>query len=253
VDYVNFFESQKEAVMRLMRTVVLYDGQPVEILAVTDHISDGHLRAYIRPIGLTEEEFRAQKQPPVGNTIPSDHPAAGEFMDKWLEENPSSGVMRKHLSSPLFNKFRPFELGMCNVAPYTYYVERQPNRKSEQGLIKTMLHVRKLSTESPEEGENGYNDVGMYGPEFKACILGQHPTPQRCLEGLSDPRYANRSAAFHRDFALVKGPIDSLFLAYKASIIGSLPHGDFSKVKIGEQFRYTREVVDELKLFNSIQ
>ena len=250
MEYVNFFEHVKEASMRLRGTIVLYDGSPVEILAVSDHIGDGHIRAYILPTGYTPQE---QGLRPDCDQYPSDHPGLGPYLDEWMAKNPNTGVQRKHLSSPLFNKFRPFELGMCNVAPYTYYVERQPNRKSEQGLIKSMLHIRRLSAQNPEDGENGYDSVPIWGPEFKACILGEHPTPYRCLQGLSDTRYENKSAAFNRNFALVKGPIDSLFLAYNATIIGSLPNGDFSKVKIGEEYRHTREVVDNLHLFETIQ
>lgn len=251
MEYVNFFENQKEAQMRLQGTVVLYDGEPVEIFAVTDHVKDGHLRAYIRPIGASFEEQSARPQPTGINNYPPGHDGAGTYLDEFIAKNPSCGLIRKHLSSPKFNKFRPFELGMYWDPPYVYYVERQPNRKTEQGLIPSMC-VSKQLTPSHMDGASPNNPLDLYGPEMRRCILGEHPTPSRCLDGLISNKYANTAAAFHRHFALVKGPVDTMFLAYKSRVIGVLPHADFSKVRIGEDFKYCKEVVQDLHLFNDV-
>lgn len=252
MEYKNFFENQKEAYSRLNATVVMYDGEPVEIITITDHVGDGILRAYIRPIGYTLDEGISLPKPMGINNFPPGHPSAGTYMDSFIEDNPSCGIKRKRMDSPKFNKFRPYELGMYWDPPYIYYVERQPNRKMEQGLIQSMLVVKQLSP-ARDGGENISGSVDMYGPEMKRCILGEHPSPQRCLEGLLDNKYANTAAAFHRHFALVKGPIDTMFLGYKSSVIGQLPNGDFSQVRLGSDYTYCKEVVDELGLFTTIK
>jgi hypothetical protein len=52
-----------------------------------------------------------------------------------MAEHPAAGILRKQMNSPLFNKFRPYPLGMCNTkGQRAYYLERQPNRKTEQGF-----------------------------------------------------------------------------------------------------------------------
>lgn len=248
MEYKNFFENVSEARIRLSGTVVLYDGQPVEILAIAEH-QDGILRAYVRPTGFTEDELVRIPRPDVHQMM---NGTVGPYLDKFIEQNPGCKIVRKHLSSPLFSKFRPFELGMCWASPEIYYVERQPNRKTEQGLTRSMILARRLSTDSGNMFPPSPDEIDIFGPEFKSCILGEHPTPYRCLEALSNPRIANKAAAFHRHFALVKGPIDTLFLSYKSNVIGVLPNGDFSKVKLGAEHKYCKEVVEELNLFSSI-
>jgi hypothetical protein len=252
VDYPNFFESQKEAVIRLQGTVVLHDGDPVEIVALADHLKDGNIYAYVRPIGLTQDEIEARQHPSGINQFnPNSSSHIGLFMDEWMKKNPSGQISRIPLSSLGFNKFRPYELGMYWDPPFVYYIERQPNRKTEQGLVPSMLVSRKLSLN--EEDNRVAHPIDLYGPEMYRCIKGEHPSPNRCLEGLTGSKYANNAAAFHRHFAFIRGPIDTLFLAYKTSCVGVLPHGDLSQIRLSRDFIYTKEVVDELHLFNDIR
>jgi hypothetical protein len=230
----------------------MYDDEPVEIITITDHVGDGILRAYVRPIGYTPEELEAMPNVVTGlNNFPPGHNGIGTYMDAFITDNPSCGIKQLRMDSPKFNKFRPYDLGMYWDPPHVYYVERQPNRRMEQGLISTMLLVKHL-TPTSEGGKPADGYVNMYGPEMRRCILGEHPSPTRCIEGLTNPKYANTAAAFHRNFALVKGPIDTMFLAYKQDVVGQMPHGDFSKVKLGADFTYCKEVVDELQLFDNI-
>jgi hypothetical protein len=161
------------------------------------------------------------------------------------------------MNSPLFNKFRPFPLGMCNVpGEGVFYIERQPNRKTEQGIISSMLDETLITTAPPmgKLSKSRYvgGAVSCYGSAFRACVMAEHPTAEECLVNLLDPEIVNTAAAFHRHFALARGPLNMLFLAYKTDIVGILPRNDFSQVRIGKDFRHTREVIEELKLFQSI-
>lgn len=248
--YINFYENIAEAQMRLRGTVVMYDGQPVHIWGIADHKGDGVFRAYVSPI---EDVNFAPAGNPV-NQIPANHPGFGPSMDTWMQSPAVKAldkfrIQRKKLDSPLFDKFRPFPLGMMNNKGKAVYVERQPNRpKTEQGLIDLMLYTIPIEL---TPGRSSH--VDMYTKEFKHCILGEHPTPKEVLDGLTSDKYVNESVAFNRKFALLKGPIDLLFLNYKGDTIGVLPNSDFSKVVIGRNFHYLKEVVDELNLFSDIR
>ena len=249
-EHINFYENLTEALLRLRRTVVLYDGEPYYLLTITNHKSDGIFRVYLQPFGGDRAKYGVFQS--IADMHPQEHPALGIELDEWLKKNPTSGILRKHMNSPLFNRFRPFPLGMCVQGTRAYYVERQPNRKSEQGLIGTMMH-QTLVTSSAEMRNAGFGDkIGIVSDEFRDCILGNHPTPKAALDGLLNPAYANEAMPFHRHFAFVRGPIDSLFLAYKTEVVGSLPNGDFSRIKLGKEQGHTKEVVADLKLFNDI-
>ena len=48
--YPNFYENLSEANKRLHGTVVLYDGHPYYILAISNHFTDGIMRVYMEPL-----------------------------------------------------------------------------------------------------------------------------------------------------------------------------------------------------------
>ena len=258
--YHNFFETVNEAYMRLRGTFVLYDGEPYNVLCITNHKEDGIWRIYLDPIGEGEDKlaYNTNNPPPCGN-YDSGHPNLGKMMDDWLDKRnlegmPGTKVIRKMMNSPKFNKFRPYPLGMCNFNGSVYYLERQPTRKSEQGLTHGMITSQSVNL-APDNGKRALNRsgmVGLYGPSFLACIKGTHPTAQECLDNLQDPDILNDAAAFHRQFAFVRGPLGMIFLAYKADIIGVLPNKDLSVLRLGRDFRHTREVVEILGTFGSV-
>ena len=263
--YNNFFETVNEAYMRLRGTFVLYDGEPYTVLCITNHKDDGIWRIYLDPLGYGKDQlaYNMANPPPCGNCT-SDYPGLGAEMDKWLDKmqtpeqggtGPGTKVIRKMMNSPKFNKFRPYPLGMCNFDGRVYYLERQPTRKSEQGLTHGMISsqdVNLLPTNDKQRlGRSGM--VDLYGPSFLACIKGDHPSAQECLDNLQDPEIANDAAAFHRQFALVRGPLGMIFLAYKADIIGVLPNKDLSVLRVGRDFRHTREVVEILGTFGTVE
>jgi hypothetical protein len=248
--YKNFYETLVEAQMRLRASIVIYDREPVYVWAVTDHKGDGAFRVYITPI----DKLKLINQGggfPV-NQVPGTHPSMGPKMDEWMAANPDSPLLRKKMDSPLFNKFRPFPLGMYNYNGFAYYTERQPQRpKTEQGLTEGAVMQTHITT-SPTN-EKYPMQCNMFTEGFRDCILGKHPSPKEVLDGLTSDEFVNTSVAFDRHFALARGPIDTLFLGYKRDIIGVLPHADFSTVTLGQKFHHCKEVVEDLSLFASIR
>jgi hypothetical protein len=256
VAHPNFYETIHETHMRLRGTFVMYDGEPYVVLCITNHRDDGIFRIYLEPIGNGEQAlaYNNPNGPPVHN-YGSDDPSLGQAMDKWMEKYPDTKIIRKMMNSPLFNKFRPFPLGMCNYEDRVFYLERQPSRKTEQGLTHSMVSCNRVNLGTMDNGNKGRSGgcmVGLYGASFRDCIKADHPSAQECLSNLTDREIINEAAAFHRQFALVRGPLDMIFLAYKTDIVGVLPNRDLSVLRLGREFWHTREVVDLLRLFETI-
>jgi len=241
--HVNFFENLNEALSRLKSTVVLYDGSPEYIWTITDHKGDGKFRVYMSPV-----EEVSNVNPPAIHQYPHGATSMGPELDAWMSANPNIKISRKMMNSPAFNRFRPFPLGMMNTGTIVNYLEREPSRpKMEQGLQSNMIASQRLSAavEMPRQ----HAHVDMYSEAFKACVLGSYPSPNEVLTKLTSGTYANEGVAFHRHFALIRGPIDTLFLAYKDSVVGVLPNGDYTKLKLGKKFKHVKEVAQELNLF----
>lgn len=248
--HVNFYETLKEAHIRLRNTVVLYDSVPYYVMAITNHMKDGIFRIYLAPLDETPGGLR--KWPDIGQFNP-DNPGLGPYIDKWLEQVPDSGVLRKQMNSPLFDKYRPFPLGMCNQGNRVVYLERAPARpKTEQGLIGTMIQEVPISLRNVEEPYRGKTSVSLTSFNMHNCITANHPDPQTCLTNLLSDEYQNEAAAFHREFALVKGPIGMVFLAYKTDVVGVLPKNNFEYLRLGKHFLHLREVCLDLGLFTNI-
>ncbi len=249
-EHVNFYENLREAHMRLRGTVVMYDKIPYYVMAITAHKPDGVFRIYLDPIG---KSVKGRPYPHDLPQFPADAPQLGVYLDTWLAANKDAVILRKKMNSSLFNKYRPFPLGMCNYGKNTFYIERQPNRKTEQGLVKSMLFESLITTGSRGDSPKAaFKSIDVHTDAFRDCILAAHPTAEECLKNLTDSEIEDDSAAFHRHFALVRGPIDMLFLAYKEDIVGVLPRGDFSSVRLGRDFTHCTEAVQELDLFKAI-
>lgn len=253
--YPNFYESHDEALRRLRGTVVMYDDLPYYVYAITAINDDGIFRAYLYPIGGDNDSPGGRPWPDT-DMYNSNNPSLGPALDNWMAtaSGKKSGMIRKKLNSPKFNRFRPFPLGMYNHKSKCYYLERQPNRKGEQGLIRSMIDSTLITSGVVSENEEyiARERVDVFSQAFRDCILNNHPTAQECLDNLLNPEIANEAVGFNRHFALVRGPIDLLFLAYKSDVIGVLPNNDLSSVRLGRSFQHTREVVESLNLFNSV-
>lgn len=250
-EYVNFYENMVEAQRRLLNTIVLYDKEPYNVLNIADHRGDGVFRVYLVPvathrnISFPDNYFRLVHG--------SDEQA--KFLDDWLktDEGKKTGILRKKMNSPLFNKFRPFPLGMLNCTNgKTYYLERTPTRNTEQGLGRNAVIAHLVALSEEKDRGRGWS-ANLEGPDFRACVLGEHPSIQDVVTNLRDPEITRNSAAFHRNFALICGPVSSLFLVYKTEVIG-LVSGDPGNlnVVIGRKFRHYKEVVELTSAFSSV-
>lgn len=249
VAYTNFYETLEEAIMRLKHTVITYDGVPFMVLAITNHRGDGIFRIYMEPCGLPSDDISFNIRGCPSNMYPHNDNRLGPEMDKWLEKNPKSPIQRKMMNSPSFNKFRPFPLGMCNFSGDVYYLERQPTRKTEQGLISSMVSGTRLQPNEADMRRMNWQELTR--AEFRDTVTGTYPHPQECVEGVSGPNGAIKAAAFHRHFAFVRGPISTTFLAYKENIIGILPDNNLDRVCITKAFIHVKEAVQDLGIFAS--
>lgn len=235
--------------MRLLNTIVTYDGDPFFVIAITNHKPDGIFRMYLDPIpvsGKMNIQMVGDARPPY-DQYEKMSPELGVAMDGWLKTHPDSGIQRKMMNSPKFNRFRPFQMGMYNAKGSTTYLARHPTRNVEQGFTKKALMVKPVSLH-PEIG----GQVDIYSPAFRACVRADFPHPKECLERMIDPEISNKAVGFHRDFALLRGPLDTLFLSYRGETIGFLPDNDFKTVRLGRDFQHTREACGDLSLFDKI-
>lgn len=248
--HVNFYENEAEASMRLAHSIVLYDDKPYYVLAVTDHKPDGILRIYLDPLGQKQGMSHRRYSIPydwMNTGLPGQ--SRGDKMDEFLESHKDSGVIRKMMNSPKFNRFRPFRLGMCNNSGFVQYIERSPTRHTQQGLTSTMVVVKTVGLDNNRPGMS----FDQFGLSFYDTIMGNYPTADDCLKALTNKDIANEGAAFHRDFALIRGPMSMVFLAYKEDVIGRLPERDFGTIDISPEFIHTKEVVESLNLFKDIR
>lgn len=252
MEHVNFYENIAEALIRLKQTIVLYYGYPNYVHTIAKYGTDEILRVYMTP--LEKMQDMPQADLPSNGMVPHGHDSMAKYMDQWMEQHPN-WIVRKMMNSPKFNRFRPFPIGMVNQGTRAVYCARQPARpKTEQGLIPSMLLNTPITVNpAPRLSAGLSHHVDCYNKSFKDAIVGDYPSPKVTLEGLKNPNHSNESVAFNREFALVKGPIDLMFLAYRDEIIGVLPNGDFSSVRLGKEHKHCKEVTDELNLFYNIE
>lgn len=252
-NYPNFYEHIEEARARLNRTVVLYDGFPYFVLAITDHM-DEIFRIYLEPLGVLKPQEKYKDFYLLTSGYSQDFPMMGQGMDTILEASPDCGILRKHINSPRFNRFQPFPLGMCHVGPQAYYIERQPVRPlMHQGLVKTACLETLITAGSRQTNPTRpAQRFEIMTEAFRDCILGEHLAADAALSYLQDDTVANDALAIHREFALVRGPLDIIFLAYRTDIIGLLSNHDFSRLRLGKNFGYCKEVVEELNIFERV-
>lgn len=249
-EYLNFYENIKEANLRLQHTVVTYDAQPYYVWYVGKYDDDAVLRVYMEPLGHAEGTVVSRF-----GSLPCDFPTSDgdrtKAMDLWMGKNPSSGLIRKTMNSPKFNKFRPFPLGMCNIEGSTYFVERSPQRHTQQGLTDAHTTAHHVSLFSNGQGPRR-GSVPIMSAALGATIADSYPSFKECLDNLKDDKVSNEAVGFSRNFAVVRGPVGTLFLAYKTDMIGFLPSGDDTLVYLSKKYAHTAEVVDLCGVFKQI-
>lgn len=261
----NFYENVAEANLRLRNTIVWYDGPgeqgPYHVLLITDH--DGSdFKIYMKRIGQKQNNISGVMCP-SDNFVGGEGEGVGKYMDKFMKGYPKYGMVRKDLSSPHFRAFRPFPLGMINlvrrdkadrsISCETLYLERQPNRSTHQGLVRSMIYISEVSAAMSRPPCPVPYHFDMWSEDFYDCIMGVYPSIDTCLSKIIDPKIANEAVAFHRYFALVRGPIGMLFLSYKGDIVGLLDNKNLSSLTVDSEYKYTREAISDLHVFNNIK
>lgn len=252
--YDSFYETVKEANMRLQNTVILYEGLPYYVLCVDNHKADGIFRIYLDPVS-PDKDLEVEVVPGIPYIWHTEGGVSvGMKMDEYLNNHPDSRIKRKMMNSPGFNKFRPFPLGMVNLDHEVFYAERRPTRHTHQGLTKDMV----LTTRVTETGENfkGYPgnrlNLAPSNKKYYDMYVGNYPTLDETLVALSDPDVANLGAAFSRNFAVIRGPARLLFLAYKTETIGIIPNRDRSLVSLSPEYAQLRELIQESSYFSTV-
>lgn len=247
--HINFYENIAEVRIRLVRTVIKYDDKPYYVLTASDHMKDGIIRLYLDDLTTEYGPAHLRIGVPHSEYGPS---AAGKVMDAWLEkEGKDETVIRKMMNSPKFNRFRPFPLGMCNYSGNVFYVERSPLRETHQGLTQKAITCNAVSL--TEKKRSLVGSPQLLSRELTDTILGAYPAATEVIDALLNPRTKNEGAAFDREFAFVKGPMSSIYLAYKSDIVGILPSADTTVVKLGAEHKHLREVVQSLRLFQTVE
>ena len=273
--YLNFYETIKEADMRLQGAVVLYDGEPHYVHAITDHMGE-KFRVYIEP--MKKQRDMSYNLASVPSTVPHINPGyvtpsnpegyyRGPKMDEFMAAYPQFKVSRKEMSSPLFDQFKPFPLGFVNTGGGIIYAERAPSRHTQQGLTESMVcstvlypvghaYTRgslsdALATQKKYDPRN--IEFTFFSEEVVQTIKGEYPDAQECLTQLRDPRILNHAIAFSRDFAFVKGPASMIFVVYKRDFVGYLPQGTLDSVRIDAKFKHIFEVLMLLGVFSSVE
>lgn len=250
-DYPNFYESLQEARMRLDQTIVLYDDDPYYVLTVCDHKPDGIFRVYLDPLVPEGSMNTHRTHIPMDAYDEGPGNTRGHKMDRWMESQKDCTVLRKMMNSPSFKKFRPFPLGMANYKGSVQFVERGPVRHTQQGLMNNMLHWSSPDVFKAGDGRRS-KGFPFLSNEMYQLIKGVYPSLEECVENFNDPAVTNTSVAFDRNFALVRGPLGLIFLAYKSDIVGYLPNSDLSMVKVDNKFGHVREAIDDLGKFGKI-
>lgn len=238
-EHVNFYENIKEARMRLRNTVVLYDGEPYYIFHITDKYPNkpSIFRVYMEPIKKQMEHRNYRWNPDFGGE---------EDFNEKLDAKVKEGVfVRKMMSSAKFNKFRPFPLGMININGSVLYAERQPTRRSSQGLCSDALKTS-VVTKAMTPRRGSIFHVGLESVELAETIRGDYPSLKECIERLGDKNVINGGVAFDREFALVRGPVDLLLLNYKTETIGYIDQNSpITALNLSERYSYLKEKIAE--------
>lgn len=259
--FPNFYERFEEAKMRLRHTIVMYDDEPYFVIAVTDHKADGKFRVYLDALSRGKSAMYSFSDFPQYK----DYHCPGEVLDAWISKNPDKGVLRKFAGAAGFNKFRPFPLGNMNYQGDVFYNERTPTRNTYQGLRRESVISMPVSiSPDPRMGKSkSYYDAYTEGKnvlietenslEFYDCIKGNYPTFAETLVALRDPEVTNKGAAFHREFSLMRGPLDMLFLCYQTQGVGRVTNnGSSVMLTLSKDYEYLQETLEDLKIFDKI-
>lgn len=260
VKHANFYQTLSEARMRLRDTIVMYKNEPYWVMEVIEDPNDNKFRVYMDPLGKKYVGREAYPDWPV--SMAYSNSAYKDAVDSFIANTPECKIIRKFANSKHFNNFRPFPLGNMNVSGEVVYCERTPTRNMQQGMLPdavtgTRVTVASSRTKNPlnskyTQGRLGDFAVECLTPEFYDMLMGSYPSYKEVVENLLNPEVLNVGCAFHREWSVMRGPVDMLCLCYQHQGIG-LIDPDTNNVRLGKEFSYLAESLEELNIFNDIQ
>lgn len=196
------YESLEDASMRLIQTVVMYDGEPVYITNIKN----------VGPDDPKGDIFRVYCQPlPYGA--------------KALDE----AQMRKFISSKKFD-LAAFPMGFMNYGNEALYCSRKPKRQQKQGLSNGTFDCTNIRF---PEADTPRLDGCLPMKEFHDCIKGVYPSFQ---EAVSLVQVGGKFAvAFSRTFAVVQDEDieELLYIYHKKQKVGFIMDGKLKLAKVG--------------------
>lgn len=240
-EYPNFYEDIAEAAKRLLGTVVKYDDEFYYVLCIGAHKPDGIFRIYLDPVNVLEHQH-ASDLPFTGGGD-----ASAVALDCYLETHKDSKILRKMMNSPAFNKFRPFPLGMINYDGKVIYSERAPTRHTQQGLTSQMISAFTVDFEGGRRWGAEICSSYMYD-----TYKGNYPSFEESIANLADDSCLNSGVAFSRNMALIKGPVNTLFLCYRGDVVGFIPSPTERIVRLAKKFNYLKEIIEDAGIFETI-
>lgn len=209
------YENIQEYGHRLRDSIVLYKGMPV----------------YVRDIS------------PVGNDGES-----GDFLH--VTELP--GFKKSYFvrtKDPNLN-YKTFNFGYCNSKTHAIYITRMPVKKSKQGITKDCLSIPNLT----DMNFDGMELTGSGGPiptgvvydklirtkAFTDMVTNNYPALGYAYEMLMT---GTKGCAFHRNFALIRDPLELEVLLYKGERAASI--AKFPYFKVPKAKYWLRETMEE--------
>lgn len=264
VAHKNFYETIQEARMRLRNTIVRYRDDFYYVLEVSDHMADGKFRVYMDILGC--DRVGRDRLPGFPDQNGYESNSFAKKLDDYIDKNPDCGLVRKYADSRHFYKFRPFPLGNVNTGGSVVFCERTPTRNMHQGLLQEAVMATNVSSTPPQYDPNsksgrgifslhnhplGNSSVNVLGDSFYSMLKGLYPSYEEVITNLRDPSILNKGCAFHRDYSVMRGPLDMLFLCHRHSGVGLIDKDN--TLYLGSPHLFLKEELTELNLFNSIQ
>lgn len=213
------FEHSDQAQQRLLNTVVMYKGEGYYLTTIENRVAG--LSANIAKLPCNFTSHRG-KNPPT---------------------------TRKLLSDPLFNKFRPFDLGFVNLFDgpcegnqnclFTY---RRPLRSgARQGLTREAIDGRYVqSTRGGRlEGWDLVNQL-MLCQSFADMLAGKYPSYSECVDNLIQ----NSSIAFDRFYCVSMDADGLMWLHRHTERVGMIDYPS-REILLFSNKKYLREEIQE--------
>jgi hypothetical protein len=221
------FENIEQARQRLEGTVVTFDG----------------LAAYVSEVSVVDGEHTCRLV-----FLPD------TFKDSTYSKNKR---VRKHLSDPLFKKFKPFDLGFINlfdeeiIGPNTncMFTFRRPIRSgARQGLAREAIDGSYLqNSKGAGRLENWNLTTLMSCQSFADMINGKYPSYSEALENL----IPNSSIAFNRNYAVLQASDGLVWLYRQLERIALIQNN--KEVLLFSKKKYLREEMQETSEMPRIQ